>query len=50
MEMGKLIEYNRTNIFVINNAENKAGRLVPNTFYFSRKLYKGKRKWSVHWF
>ena len=29
MKFGQLINYNRKNIFIENNAENEAGRLVP---------------------
>ena len=35
MKLGELVEYNKTNIFLENYAENKAGRLTrPGLFLF----------------
>ena len=34
MKFGKLIEYNKINIFLQKNTENEAGRLVPDYFCF----------------
>ena len=34
---GKLIEYNKRNIFLRNHAENVVGRLVPDLFLFLKK-------------
>ena len=43
MKFGQLTEYNRTNIFFKNHAENEAGRLVPDLFLFFKKaLYEVK--------
>ena len=38
MKFGQLIEYNKRNIFFKNYAENEARRLVPDFFYFLKKL------------
>ena len=41
MEFAQLTEYNTRNIFLLNYAENEAGRLVPELFLFFKKvLYK----------
>ena len=37
MKFGQGVEYNKSNIFLQNHAENKAGRLVPDFFLFSKK-------------
>ena len=37
MKFGQLIEYDKRNIFLKNNAENEDGRLVPEFFLFSKK-------------
>ena len=37
MKCDQLIEYNKINIFLQNNAENEARRLVPDPFLFSKK-------------
>ena len=40
MKFGQLIEYNKINLlFQKKNAENKAGRLVPDLFCFLKKRY-----------
>ena len=40
MTFGQLIEYNKRNILLQkNSAENEAGRLVPDSFCFFKKLY-----------
>ena len=33
----ELIECNKRNIFLENHAENEAGRLVPDLFFFKKK-------------
>ena len=38
MKFYQLMEYNKTNIFFKNYAENEAGRLVPDLFLFFKKL------------
>ena len=38
MKFGQLIEYNVRNIFLKSHAENEAGRLVPEIFWFLKKL------------
>ena len=38
MEFGQLIEYNKRILFFKNYAENEAGRLVLNLFFFFEKL------------
>ena len=43
MKFGKLIEYNKKNIFFNNHVENETGKLVPDLFLFFKKaLYKVK--------
>ena len=37
MKLGQLIEYNKIFLFK-NQAENEAGRLVPDLFLFLKKL------------
>ena len=37
MKIGLLIEYNNRNISLKNQAENEAGRLVPDCFLFFKK-------------
>ena len=41
MKFGQLIEYNKGNIFSFfkNQVEKEAGRLVPESFCFLKKLY-----------
>ena len=40
MKFGQLIEYNKRTFFFKNDAENKAGRLVPDLFFvFLKNLY-----------
>ena len=34
MKFGRLVDYNKRNIFFKNNAENEVGRLVPDLFLF----------------
>ena len=38
MKFGQLIEYNKSNIFVKNHAENEPGRLFPELFCVLKKL------------
>ena len=47
MKFGQLIEYNRI-IFLQNQAENEAGRLVPDLslFFKKKRFIFGKTKWS----
>ena len=43
MKFSQLIEYNKINIFIQKQAENEAGRLVPDRFLLLKKaLYKVK--------
>ena len=50
MKFGQLIEYIMENIF-LRNAENEAGRLVPDLcFIFLKSFIWGKGKWSVTYF
>ena len=43
MKFGKVIEYNKRNIFFKNHGENEAGRLVPDLFLpFKKALYEKK--------
>ena len=37
MKFGQLIEHSKHNIFFKNYAENEAGRLAPDLFYFLKK-------------
>ena len=37
MKFGHLIEYNKRNIFLNNHAENEAGRVAPDLFFFFKK-------------
>ena len=37
MKFGQLIEYNKGNMFLKNYAENEAGRLVLDLFFFFEK-------------
>ena len=37
MKFDQLIEYNKRNIFLKNHAENEAGRLIPDLFFFFLK-------------
>ena len=37
MKFGQLIEYDKKNIFFKNQAENEAGRLVPDHYLFLKK-------------
>ena len=37
MKFDQLIEYNKRNIFLKNHAENEAGRLIPDLFFFFKK-------------
>ena len=47
MKFGQFIEYNKSNIFLQNHAENKAGRLFRDLFMFFQKNFTGgKIKWS----
>ena len=43
MKPGQLIEYNKTNIFLQNYAENEAGRLVPDLFFKKKTHFFKKR-------
>ena len=45
MKFGQLREYNR-NVFFKNHAENEAGRLLPDLFFFQKSFIRGKSKWS----
>ena len=38
MKFGQLVEYNKINIFFKNYAENEAMWIVPDPFYFLKKL------------
>ena len=40
MKFDQLIEYNKRNIFLKNHAENEAGRLIPDLFFFLKKKKK----------
>ena len=43
LKLGQVVEYNNRNIFFKYHAENEAGRLVPDLFFFFRKaLYELK--------
>ena len=42
MKFGQLVEYNKRNIFSQNDAENEAGGLVPDLFFFGRAWYEVK--------
>ena len=46
MKLDQLIEYIKK-FFFKNYAENKAGRLVPDLFFFLKSLKWGKDKWSA---
>ena len=39
MKLGQLIVYNKRNIFLQKQAENEAGRLVPDLVLFFKKAY-----------
>ena len=44
MKFGQLIECNQRNDFLQKNAENEAGRLVPDLFLIFNKMWKMRRK------
>ena len=48
MKFGQLREYNMRNVFFKNHAENEAGRLLPDLFFFffQESFIRGKSKWS----
>ena len=39
MKFGQVIEYQKRNAFLLNSYRNEAGRLVPDLFFFLKKLY-----------
>ena len=39
MKFGRLIEYNKGNIFVKNHAKNEAETLAPELFLFFKKAF-----------